>query len=154
MITIVPVCTSYQYAAAARLFTQYAQHIGVDLAFQNFAAELLQLQNMYSPPTGIILLAKYKGKFIGCIALRKKETNIAELKRMYVLPSHKNKGVGQALLEASILKATQLGYQKIWLDTLATMLPAMHLYTKNGFYEIPAYYFNPNKNALFYELII
>lgn len=153
-MNIVQASTAVHYTNAVSLFKAYAAWLNIDLAFQAFDAELLQLPQMYSLPQGCILLAEVKHLFVGCVAIRKKAESIAELKRMYVQPNYLQQGIGQALLAEAILQATQLGYSKILLDTLANMLPAISLYKKFGFVQIPAYYYNPQPNAVFFELIL
>ena len=143
--------TNEEYEAAAKLFKEYAAWLNIDLRFQQFDEELLHLSEMYSEPNGAIFLLKDNNEFIGCVAVRKKETDVAELKRMYIKPNSRKGGGGSLLLIAALEKATMLGYKKIRLDTLATMTPAINLYKKNGFYEIAPYYFNPEENAVFFE---
>ena len=70
---------------------------------------------------------------------------------MYVRPELQHKGIGTLLLQSALRFAKEAGYKKIQLDTLNTMLPAINLYKKNGFYEIPAYYFNPEPTAVYFE---
>src|SRR3954469_25756743 len=77
------VTTEDEYAAAASLFRQYAEWLNIDLSFQHFEEELKQLKEMYAAPFGGIIICKSKTNYIGCIALRKIDTEIAELKRMY-----------------------------------------------------------------------
>jgi len=143
-----------EYAAAASLFTEYADWLNIDLGFQKFSEELKQLKEMYGPPFGAIILAKLDDDFIGCIAVRKIDIDTAELKRMYVRPSKQRNGIGKRLLEIALDSAKKYGYKKIRLDTLNNMTPAINLYKKNGFYEIPAYYFNPEKTAVYFEKIL
>jgi ribosomal protein S18 acetylase RimI-like enzyme len=154
MIDVIVVHTKEEYEAAAKLFQAYAAWLNIDLSFQNFNEELLQLQKMYIHPEGAILLAKLNNDFVGCVAVRKKEEHIAELKRMYIKPVYQKQGIASLLLEKSLDIATALGYKKIRLDTLANMLPAISLYKKYGFYEIEPYYFNPEKNAVFFERLL
>ena len=151
MFKIVTVQTETEFAAASALFKEYAQWLNIDLSFQNFEEELLQLKEMYSEPTGGIFLLQQAEEFIGCVAIRKKGEDIAELKRMYIKPTIRKSGGGALLLEKALVAARQLGYKFIRLDTLANMTPAINLYKKHGFYEIPAYYFNPEENAVFFE---
>ena len=151
MFKIVTVNTETEYAAASALFKEYAEWLNIDLSFQNFEEELLQLKEMYSEPTGAIFLLQQDKEFIGCVAIRKKEDGIAELKRMYIQPATRKSGGGTLLLEKALSAAKTFGYKLIRLDTLATMTPAINLYKKHGFYEIPAYYFNPEENAVFFE---
>lgn len=151
MFKIITVQAEDEYAAASALFKEYAQWLNIDLSFQNFEEELLQLKEMYSEPTGGIFLLQDENTFIGCVAIRKKGKGIAELKRMYIRPAIRKSGGGTLLLEKALVAARQLGYKLIRLDTLANMTPAINLYKKHGFYEIPAYYFNPEENAVFFE---
>ena len=151
MFKIITVHTETEYAAAAALFKEYAEWLNIDLSFQNFEEELLQLKEMYGEPDGAIFLLQQNDEFIGCVAIRKKENDIAELKRMYIKPAIRNTGGGTMLLEKALDAAKLLGYKKIRLDTLAKMTPAINLYKKNGFYEIAPYYFNPENNAVFFE---
>jgi putative acetyltransferase len=149
---IIKATTQEHYHAAIALFKEYATWLNIDLAFQNFDTELIQLPKMYGEPLGIILLNTNKDLYTGCIAVRNKGEKIAELKRMYVQPAYRKNGVAKELLQQAILFAKNAGYKKIRLDTLATMTPAINLYKQFGFYEIPAYYFNPESNAVFFEL--
>ncbi|RYY71692.1 MAG: GNAT family N-acetyltransferase [Chitinophagaceae bacterium] len=143
-----------EYAAAAELFKEYAEWLNIDLCFQNFEAELEELDQMYSLPEGGIILYKEDGIFIGCVAIRKKNNETAEMKRMWVKTHQHGKGLGTALLQRAINLARDCGYKKIQLDTLSHMTPAIKLYLKHGFVEIPAYYNNPDERALYFEKLI
>ncbi len=154
MNSIILVSSSDEYAEAAMLFKEYAAWLNIDLSFQKFDDELLQLKEMYTLPHGAILLCIQQNTFIGCVAIRRKDDSVAELKRMYVKPSFQKQGIGSALLKNAINKAKELGYKKIVLDTLDNMTAAINLYTKAGFYTIKPYYFNPEKNAVFFEKIL
>jgi putative acetyltransferase len=143
--------TAEHYEAAIALFKEYATWLNIDLDFQNFDTELQQLAEMYAAPDGIILLCMQQDKYTGCVAVRSKGDQIAELKRMYVQPAQRGKGIAKELLQQAIEFAKDAGYKKIRLDTLANMTPAINLYTQFGFYEIPAYYHNPEANAVFFE---
>ena len=139
------------YQAAAALFKEYAAWLNIDLGFQHFEEELENLKAMYNAADGGIILCKEQNDFIGCVAIRRREANIAELKRMYVQPSQQHKGIGKHLLEQSLELAKNLNYEYIRLDTLNHMTPAINLYKKYGFYEIPAYYHNPVSTAVYFE---
>jgi carbonic anhydrase len=143
--------TDDEYAEAARLFREYSLWLNINLCFQNFEQELLNLKSMYSLPLGGIILCRLHNEFIGCIAIRKQSGGVAELKRMYVQPALHHKGIGTRLLEEAVNLATQCGYQKIVLDTLPEMTPAINLYRKHGFYSITPYYYNPREDAVFLE---
>jgi putative acetyltransferase len=151
MPEIIRASTKEHFVAAAVLFKEYAAWLNIDLGFQQFDEELLNLEEMYSEPSGAIFLLQNETVFVGCVGVRKKEEGIAELKRMYLQEPARKTGGGSLLLSTALEAATLLGYTKIRLDTLATMTPAINLYKKNGFYEIAPYYFNPEDNAVFFE---
>lgn len=151
MLEYIMVSTAEEYAAAANLFQEYANELSIDLCFQQFDQELLSLNTMYAPPMGCIVLCKVNDAFVGSIAVRPQSTGVAELKRMYIQPDHRRRGIGKTLLTKALTFATHAGYKAVRLDTLHTMLPAMQLYQQHGFYTIPAYYHNPESTAVFFE---
>ena len=148
---LIEATTTEDFNEAALLFLEYANGLGIDLGFQQFKEELKTLPIMYRRPTGILYLMRVNNESVACTGVRKIGENIAELKRMYVREAYRKMGVAQKLLDASLLFAKEAGYEKIRLDTLDTMLPAMTLYEKNGFQKIPAYYFNPEPTAVYFE---
>jgi len=134
------------------LFKQYADFLGFDLGFQDFAAELANLPCDYAAPDGCILPAQQGEKIVGCVALRRWDHSICEMKRLYVLPKMRGKGIGRKLAEAIILRAREMGYKRMRLDTLASMGAANRLYPSLGFRPIAPYRYNPMDGAQFYQL--
>jgi ribosomal protein S18 acetylase RimI-like enzyme len=154
MIRFIQISTNEQYAAAAKLFEEYSEWLGIDLCFQGFSEELNDLRHMYGLPNGGIILCEIDDQFVACVAVRRIDDSRAELKRMYVQPQQQQKGIGSALLDHALVLARECGYKKIQLDTLSTMTPAMNLYLKNGFVEIPPYYHNPIETAVYFEKLL
>jgi carbonic anhydrase len=144
--------TDEEYSNATILFKEYAAWLNIDLSFQFFDDELIELQTMYAAPNGAVILCKARDEFIGCVGIRKIDNNIAELKRMFVKPAYQKQGIGKTILEKAVVLAMALNYKIIRLDTLNYMTAAINLYIQNGFYEIPAYYYNPNETALYFEM--
>lgn len=134
------------------LFMEYARSLGFDLDFQDFDRELAGLPGKYAEPEGCILVARREGRIAGCVALRKLEPGVCEMKRLYVKPDGRKHGLGRALVERVIAEARRRGYGSMRLDTLATMQGAIKLYKACGFYEIPAYTYNPIPDAVYLEL--
>lgn len=138
-------------ASAAQLFSEYADSLGLDLAFQNFAHELAHLPGDYAAPRGALLLAYVDGALAGCCALRPLDSadtpNSAEMKRLYVRKAFRGFGLGRQLAEATLDAARQAGYASVLLDTLDDMEAARNLYTDLGFESIEPYYHNPIPGA-------
>lgn len=143
--------TNEEYESAALLFKEYASWLNIDLSFQSFKEEIEDLRQMYGGKEGAIILCKENEVYIACIAIRKANEETAELKRMFVKPDFQKQGIAKMLLDKSIDLAKIKNYNRIWLDTLNYMLPAIKLYKQYGFYEIEAYYNNPNETAVYFE---
>jgi len=138
--------------SARGLFEEYAAGVGISLCFQNFDRELANLPGDYALPDGRLLLAVEENQLAGCIALRKLEPGVCEMKRLFLRPSHRGKGLGRVLVESIIDEARKLGYTHIRLDTLpGRMDQAIALYRSIGFVEIAPYYENPVEGAKFME---
>jgi len=141
---IVPARSKIELISAAALLRAYAKSLPVDLAPQGFSQELASLPGVYAPPGGDLLLAKRGDHVLGCIALRPLEPpHIAEIKRLFVRPQARGKGVGKALIGAAIAAAKQFSYDEIKLDTLPQMEGAIALYKASGFVPIPPYGSHP-----------
>lgn len=149
------------------IFGEYAQTLGIDLAFQGFEEELSNLPGDYAAPRGTLLLALvdvedsaptddeillqqpsgHRMRVAGCCALRPLDAadypNAAEMKRLYVKPAFRGLGLGRQLAEAILDAGRSAGYSCVLLDTLSDMESARALYEDLGFAEVPPYYHNP-----------
>ncbi len=142
-----------QIAQARELFLEYADSLGFSLCFQSFDQELAALPGDYAPPDGRLLIAEYRGQLAGCVALHKLEAEICEMKRLYLRPQLRGRGVGRTLAEAVIAEARAIGYRKMRLDTVEPVMPnAVAMYRRLGFVEIDPYRANPIAGALYMEL--
>jgi ribosomal protein S18 acetylase RimI-like enzyme len=152
MIRIVPAETTELTEEARKLFTEYAASLGFDLGFQNFEEEMATFPNVYSPPCGNLLLAVHIDEIAGCVALRKLENDLCEMKRLYVRSRYRGLKIGRELAQAIIASGRDAGYRAMRLDTVSSMKEAVRLYHSLEFTEITPYCYNPIEGASYMEL--
>jgi len=144
-----------EIAQIRELFLEYAESLGFSLCFQNFDQELENLPGDYALPNGRLLLGEYDGELAGCGALRRLDREACEMKRLYVRPKFRGKGLGRALAEKLITEAHGIGYRRMRLDTVEpVMKTAVAMYREMGFREIEPYCKNPIAGALYMELVL
>jgi putative acetyltransferase len=147
--------SSEEIRSARELFEEYASWVEISLCFQNFDKELTELPGDYAPPNGRLFLAVDGDQVMGCVALRKIGDGVGEMKRLYVRPAFRGRGLGRTLTEKLIAEAKQIGYARLRLDTLpGKMDQAIAMYRSLGFKEIAPYYKNPVAGATFMELLL
>ncbi|KPM39859.1 hypothetical protein AK830_g6698 [Neonectria ditissima] len=159
-VSIRQAATAADVSSAATCFRAYAEwfgRLGLDLTFQNFAAELEGLPGKYAPPTGALLLARdaQTDQVLGCVALRPLEVQpeyrtgrlddvrYCEVKRLFVYPEARGRRVARLLIGEVMRIAEKEGYDEVLLDTLGRIKAAVTLYRSEGFAEVEPYYHNP-----------
>lgn len=138
--------------AVKTLFMEYARSLEFSLGFQDFEEEISDMPGHYGPPDGCILLAFYDDVPVGCVGLRRLEEGVCEMKRLYVKPEFRGRGIGKYLSEMIIAEAKRIGYDKMRLDTLSSMTEANAIYGNLGFRDIEPYRYNPFEDAIFLEI--
>ena len=150
---ILPADSPGRISEVRELFLEYAQSLGFSLCFQSFDKELSGLPGDYTPPRGRLLLAEYEGQLAGCVALHPLNSDVCEMKRLYLRPQFRGKGLGRILAETILSEARSIGYSAIRLDTVEpVMRDAVAMYRRLGFQEIAPYCANPIAGALYMEL--
>ena len=88
---------------------------------------------------GAFFIAYLDDAGVGCGAVRRLDAETAELKRMYVDPSVRGRGIGRALVAALESEARLLGVTKVVLETGTRLIPAIKLYEAMGYARIPLF---------------
>lgn len=163
MLKIYPVKTDEDIEIAKMLFIEYVEFLKVVLReysdvpwlvqyYQDFQEETNHLSAHYAQLEGIILIAECDDRPAGCVALGKLGDNVCEMKRLFVRPKMRRKGIGAALCEALMVQAIKLGYTHMRLAT--ALEPPKALYQSLGFKKIAAYRDIPEEiqNAVHMEI--
>ena len=146
--------TEEEIYMAKELILEYIKWLNTDLSFQNIDDELNNFPQKYKSPNGEFIIAKENNNVIGCVAIKRLENKICEMKRLFVKDEYKRKGIGKKLVEKIIEESKMKNYEKMRLDTLNTMKAALDIYYENGFYEIEPYYNNPNSGVVYLEKVL
>lgn len=150
-LSIAPAVTDEEVAAVRALIEEYVASLGVDLEFQHFSHEVAHLREVYGPPGGVLVLACVNGAPVGCVGVRRLDDGVCEMKRLYVAPAGRGRGLGRRLAEHVMSWARDHGYARMRLDTLPNMHEAQALYSTLGFVDVAPYRENPVAGSRFLE---
>ena len=129
------VLTAYLEEGAARLERAF----GVTQDIPAAAEYVMRHLNQFAPPAGRLLLVLEDDAVLGCGGLRPIAPGVAEIKRMYLRPEARGRGLGRKLLEALLAASRQEGYRQVRLDTDGLMPAAVQLYRTAGFVPCDPY---------------
>lgn len=110
-----------------------------------------ELPGAYGPPKGEVLLWVEAEEVVACGALRELEGGLGEIKRLHVRPDYRGTAFGRSYVRTLLDRACELGYRRVRVDTLPTMVAAVEFYREAGFRPIPGYWPHPVAGALFFE---
>ncbi len=139
-------------AAVLAIWRDFIAKSSVNLDYQNNDAEFATLPGKYSAPDGCVLLADSSGVIDGCVALRRVDAEICEMKRLYVRPQARGARLGRLLVERLIADARAIGYREMRLDVHGVFTAARGLYQSLGFDTAEPVSFNPVPGAVFLGL--
>jgi len=97
-------------------------------------ADIADIEANYLGRGGVFeVVENEKGTIVGTIGLYPLNETTIELRKMYLHPSIRGRGLGKKLLERIIRRARELGYLRIYLETASILKTAVHLYENAGF---------------------
>ena len=102
-----------------------------------------------SPPNGLFLVVRLDGAPVGCGCLKRTAPGTVDIKRMWLSPAVRGRGMGRALLERLVDEARRLGYRQVRLETNRALTEAISLYRAAGFVEVPAFNDEPHAHHWF-----
>jgi ribosomal protein S18 acetylase RimI-like enzyme len=158
MIAVMDATSEEGLDHARRLFRFYAAEFAGSFAealcLQGLEEEIAGLPGRYTPPSGCLLLAIDGDASAGCVAMRDLGGGTCEMKRLYVAPEARGRGIGRSLVEAVLNRARHAGYQRMVLDTLPEMAAAIALYRSFGFVETAPYWGCPLERTIYLEMFL
>jgi len=136
MAKIVRARTPEQIAHVRALLAEYAAAPRCAECFRDFSKEVAELPGEYAPPDGCLLLATFRRRPAGCVALGRADDGACKMKRLFVRPEFRGRGIGRALTLAVIQEARRIGYPRMRLYTFRFMKEAIALYRTLGFRRV------------------
>lgn len=138
--------------AVLAIWREYFVSSSVSLDYQNNDEEFAQLPGKYAAPGGCVLLGLVDRRVQGCIAMRQVDPAICEMKKLYVRPAARGRGIARMLIAHLMAEARDIGYLEMRLDVLAEFTAAQSLYASFGFGPAQAVSYNPIPGTKFLGL--
>jgi drug/metabolite transporter (DMT)-like permease/GNAT superfamily N-acetyltransferase len=141
-LTIVSVATDPKQRADVRALVEeliewIMGRLGLERSY--YEEELARFDEWYGQGRGRSFIASIDGHPVGCVVFRDFGNGAAELRRMYVRPAFRRRGVARALLAAAEAEAKALGYERLQFVTTPEFEGAIELYESEGFASVPVY---------------
>jgi GNAT superfamily N-acetyltransferase len=131
------------------IWREFIANSPVNLDYQQNDGEFANLPGKYATPKGCVLLVDSGSEIHGCVAMRQVSADICEMKRLYIRPHARGKGLGLKLVERLIEEARGAGYREMRLDVQQKSVAARNLYEALGFLPAEPISFNPVPGASF-----
>jgi GNAT superfamily N-acetyltransferase len=106
---------------------------GAHLGPGSWDEDLEQISAFYLAVGGEFLVAVADGEIVAMGALRRVDARVAEIKRMRTAPAHQRSALGRQILTSLELRAAELGYRHLVLDTTEKQIAARRLYETAGY---------------------
>lgn len=124
--------------AVKELVFAVLKEYGLEPAEGSTDADLSDLEAAYTDRGGFFgVVETAEGAIVGTYGLYPLKEEVAEIRKMYLLPAARGKGLGGYLLDSLLKLAIEKGFRRLELETAVVLKEAIGLYTKKGF--IPIY---------------
>jgi len=141
MIQIIQANNEQHIQVMRELFQEYLQwantkvegKFGVSFDIASMLETDMNNLDDFMPPKGRLLLGYVEDQPMGIACLKPLTDSIGEVKRMYIRPQARNRGLGRSLLNQLLEEAKQIGYERVQLDSARFMTEAHQLYRASGF---------------------
>ena len=123
------------------LLLDYRNEFDDETCFTSFEEEMANIEKVYTAPGSQLFIAieESDNKIVGCVAMRTLSPGVAEMKRLYVIPSCRGLHLGEDLTLEILSYAEEKNYERMLLDTMNEMHAAQKLYRQLGFTKIEPY---------------
>lgn len=138
------------HPAARHALIRYLEEVGSLIGVAVVGPHEVDDVDSYRAPSGAFLVMREGEEVIGCGAVRTIDEGFGEIKRMWIEPSHRGRGLGSRLLDEVEATSRHLGHRVVRLDTNEVLHIAMRLYETRGYVRVPRYNVNPDATH-FYE---
>lgn len=137
-------------------FIALVQSLDADLAIRDGEDHAFYAQFNSIDTLRAVVLLYYEQVALGCGAIKPYNKQTMEVKRMFVIPSERGKGIATLILRELEVWALELGAQRCILETGVKQPEALHLYKKNGYAVIPNYgqYAGVSDSVCFHKILI
>src|SRR5579872_3327237 len=128
--------TNADAPAIQSLVSSVLSHYGLPFEPTGVDSDLYDIENAYA--SGIFEVVEDEGEIVGSVALFPRSAEVCELRKMYLKPGYRGRGLGRQLLERMLAAARRRGFRRMELETNSCLIEATRLYERYGFTPISA----------------
>ena len=133
MAELAVAATQEDFREARALLREYGATIMGTVYAEGFEEECNTVDSTFGPPAGRFLLLRIGNHSTGCVGLQTGASGVMEMKRLFVRPAYRRRGLGRRLVKVAVAMAREMGSPSLRLHTLPAMVAARRLYRSMGF---------------------
>jgi ribosomal protein S18 acetylase RimI-like enzyme len=136
------------HEGVSRELAAYLGFLGEEMDAAGIDHDVADWQGEYDGRAGVMLVVVApEGKVVGTAAVRRLAPGVVELKRMWLRPACRGRGIARVLMDRCLEEARALGARVLRLDSERRLEAAVRLYRSYGFEEISDYNRNPRADV-------